>query len=198
VRRLSAALLAAGVTAACSKLPPPPSPEVAEAARTLQSYSANLSVKVGGRKVAPRTPVIVGFKRPDRLRLEMPSAGGARLILVAKDGQLTAVFPRARAVYQGPADRAVLGDITGVSLAPPDVMDFLVGFTPPAVTDYVVYWGPRLPRRVRGKLEDGTRLDVMVTDPAPGAAIQDRAFEPPPHERYRRITAAEARELWSK
>jgi hypothetical protein len=85
-----------------------------------------------------------------------------------------------------------------VSLAPPDVMDFLVGFTPPAVTDYVVYWGPRLPRRVRGKLEDGTRLDVMVTDPAPGAAIQDRAFEPPPHDRYRRITAAEARELWSK
>ena len=198
MRRLLAALLAAVLTAACASAPPPPPPDVVDAARALKSYSANLSVKVGGRMHAPRTPVIVGFQRPDRLRLEMPAAGGARLILVARDGQLTAVFPRSRAVFQGPADRTVLGDITGVALAPPDVMDFLIGAPPAAVTEYNVQWGPRLPRRVRGKLEDGTRLDVAVNDPTPGAAIEARAFEPPPHERYRRITAGEARELWSK
>jgi len=198
VRRLSAALLAATLTAACAHHPPPPPADVVDAARTLPSYSANLSVKIGGRKVAPRTLVVAGFKRPDRLRLEMPAAGGTRLVLVARGGQLTALFPRSRAVFQGQADRKVLGDITGVALAPADVMDFLVGVVPPVVSGYVVEWGPALPKRARGKLDDGTRLDVVINDPTAGVAIDEHAFDPPPSAGYRKITAGEARDLWAK
>ena len=198
IPKKAAALPALLFVAGCASRSAPPTPEVAQAARSLQSFSADLSVKVGGRVHAPRNTVLVGFRRPDRLRLEVPAPGSARLILVARDGVLTAVFPRARAVFEGPADRQVLGDIIGVALAPSDVMDFLVGVAPPSVIDYSAQWGPALPHRVRGQLEDGTRLDVKVVDPSPGATIADKAFEPPPHKGYRQIAAAEARELWRK
>jgi hypothetical protein len=184
--------------ARCAGRSAAPSPDVADAARVLTSYSANLAVKMGGRKHAPRSTVMVGFRRPDRLRIEMPGPGGARLILVARNDVVTAVFPKSRAVFEGKADRQVLGDITGVALAPTDVMDFLVGVQPPSVTEYSASWGPVLPKQVKGKLEDGTHLDVKVNEPSPGATLAERAFEPPPHERYRRIDAAEARELWQK
>lgn len=196
--RRGAILLCLPLVVGCAARSAPPTPAVAEAARSLQSYSADLLVKVGGRRMAPRSMVLVGFRRPDRLRLEMPGPGGARLILVTRDGVVTAVFPRARAVFEGQADRHVLGDIIGVALAPSDVMDFLVGTAPPAVEEYSAQWGPALPHHVRGTLEDGTRLDVKVTGPEPGAVIADKAFEPPPHQGYRFIDAAEARELWRK
>ena len=198
VRGRVIAIAAAAFTAACAARSVPPAEPVLQAARSLGSYSAELSVKVGGRLHAPRSTVLVGFRRPDRLRLEMPGPGGARLILVARDGVITAVFPRARAVFEGQAERHILGDIIGVALAPPDVMDFLVGAPPASVEDYRADWGPALPTRVRGKLEDGTRLDVKILEPTPGATLPDRAFEPPPHQGYRFINAGEARELWRK
>jgi hypothetical protein len=194
VRAGSAVLLAAAalLAGACAKARPP-SPAVVSAARTVATYSAVLSVKLGFRV---RADVIVAFRRPDRLRLEVPGPAGARLLLTAREGRLTAVFPGERAIFEGPASERILGEVVGVALTPGDVMDFLVGTAPASVRGYRADWGPALPRRLRGRLPDGTRLDLRVLDPRTEAA-DDRAFEPPPHDGYRAVDTAEARALWT-
>src|SRR5204862_6271624 len=123
------------------------------------------------------------------LHLEIAGPGGARLVLVARGGRLVAVFPQDRAVFEGAADRRVLGDVTGVALAPADVIDFLTGTAPASVTDYRAEWGPRVPTPVRGRLEDGTRLDVRVRAPELDGKVADAAFDPPPHDGYRPVDA---------
>lgn len=198
-RILESALAAAWLATGCATVPRPPAPDVVEAARALESYTAELGVKARGPGIrGPRVPVIAGFRRPDRLRLEIPGPGGARLILVTRDGRLTAVFPRQRAVLQAEASDRVIGEVTGVTLDPADVMDLLIGRPPARVSEYRAQWGPRLPTKIEGRLVDGTRLDIRVKDPEPGDRIQERAFEPPAHEGYRAITAAEAREVWTR
>jgi hypothetical protein len=198
IRSLLAAA-AACLAAGCATVARLPAPEVVESASRVTSYTAELGVKVRGPDIrGPRVAAIVGFERPDRLRLEIPGPGGARLLLVARSGRLTAVFPRQRAVLEAEATARVIGDVTGVALTPADVMDFLVGKVPPGVSAYRAQWGPQLPARIEGRLEDGTRLDVRVKEPEPGAKIAARAFEAPPHEGYRAIDAAQARELWTR
>jgi hypothetical protein len=199
VKRAWAGVAAAWLAAGCATVAPPPTPEVVDRARALPSYTAELGVKLRGPDVrGPRVATIVGWKRPDRLRLEVPGPGGARLILVARDGRLTVVFPRQRAVLEAAATDRVIGTVLGVALAPSDVMDFLVGTPPARVSDYRAQWGAQLPKKIEGRLEDGTRLDVRVKEPEPGVSLQDRAFDPPPHDGYRTIDAAEARELWMR
>jgi hypothetical protein len=194
-RRWALLALAAGATGCAARSAPPPAP-VLESARALSTYSAELRAKVGGLGV-PRLTVLVGFARPDRLRFEIPGPAGVRLIAVAHAGVLTAVFPVERAVYEGEAEPRVLAEVLGVALAPKDVMDFLVGTSPASVQGYRADWGPALPRRVRGRLDDGTRLDVHVNDPISNPKLAAAAFTPPPHEGYRWVTAGEARALWT-
>jgi hypothetical protein len=184
-------ILATTIACASVRLP---SPAVVEAARGVKSYSATLSVKVSLRG---RLAAIVAFERPDRLYLEVPGPTGAGLVVVAQGGRLTAVFPAERAVFEGDATERVLGEVLGVALAPSDVMDFLVGMAPATVRGYRADWGLTLPQRVRGRLADGTRLDVRVKEPQAGGTIDDRAFAAPAHEGYRSIDAAEARAIWS-
>jgi hypothetical protein len=99
-------------------------------------------------------------------------------------------------VFKGRATAAELGGVTGVALSPRDVMDLLAGIAPADVTEYRADWGPRAPRRVRARTSDGTRLDVRVEDPRPGAPLADAAFTPPAHAGYRPVDALEARDLW--
>jgi hypothetical protein len=194
VRARCGALLAAVLlTSACATVRPP-APGVLAAARRAETYSAVLSVKLGFRM---RADAIVAFQRPDRLRLEVPGPTGARLLLTARDGRMTAVFPADHAVFEGEASGRVLGEVVGVALTPADVMDFLLGSAPPSVRGYRADWGPALPARLRGRLEDGTRLDLRVRDPQAGGVLDARVFEPPPHDGYRTIAAAEARARWT-
>lgn len=188
---VAVALTAAGC--ATAKLPPP---AVAERAAAAASYSARLRVTVKGPDLRARARVLVGFQRPDSLRVEVPGPVGARLVAVTREATLTAVFPGERALYEDSASAAALEALLGVRLTPSEVMDLLVGKAPASVVRYRALWGPALPRKIAATLADGTRLDISVEESEPGPSLPPAAFEAPPHEGYRRVDADEARQLW--
>lgn len=191
-----AAVLGALVLAsACAPPPPPPSPEVVARAAASRSYTSQLKVSLSGPQGRGRLRVLLAFRRPEALRIEVPGPTGARLVAVARGGDLTAVFPGDRAAFIGKTTAADMEALLGVALAPAEVMDLLVGVPPPRIRDPRVRWGPVLPREVKGILPDGARLTVVVEDAAPDVALPDAAFEAPRHEGYRRVDADEAREL---
>jgi outer membrane lipoprotein-sorting protein len=190
------AIAAALVLGGCASAPLVPPTAIVDAARHTDSYSAELRVGLRGPDVRGHASLIAAFVRPDRLRLEMPGPQGARFLLVARGDALTAVFPAERAVFEGRANAATIAAITGVELTPPAVMDLLIGTPTAEAPDTRVEWGTALPRRVRATLSDGTRMDVKITRPQVGRTIADAAFDPPPHADYRRVDAAEARDLW--
>jgi hypothetical protein len=175
-----------------------PSPQAVDAARQVGSYSARLRVSVHGPAVRARTPVLVGFRRPDALRLEIPGPAGARLVAVARGATLWAVFPADRGFFVGAATEGGLEDLFGVALTPSEIMDLLVGVRPARLSRHDVRWGPELPRSIDAVLPDGTRLKVGVEDPRTGMALPDSAFEEPPHEGYRQLDADEARRIWGR
>jgi hypothetical protein len=180
----------------CATVSPVPPASVIADARSVSTYRADLRVGLRGPDMRGRASILVGFVRPDRLRMEMPGPTGARFILVANGERLTAVFPGSRAVFEGDATPATFARITGVRLSAPGVMDLLLGATPADVRDYRAEWGERVPKRVRALLSDETRLDVKVSRPELGGEITENAFAPPPNEGYREVTAEEARDLW--
>jgi hypothetical protein len=139
--------------------------------------------------------VLLAFRRPDALRLEIPGPTGARLVAVVRKGRLTAVLPGEGAFLEGAAGAKDLGALLGVDLAPAEVMDVLVGVRPPGLRSYRARWGETLPSRVEVVLGDGTRLKATVDDAESGPSLPEAAFEPPPHPGYRAIDADEARRL---
>jgi hypothetical protein len=143
-----------------------------------------------------RTAALLGFRRPDGLRIEIPGPTGARLVAVAHGEALTAVFPAERAVFRGEATAAGLEDLLGVALSPSEVMDLLVGTPSPRVRDYRVRWGPSVPRELQATLPDGGRLKVTVESATLDPDLPDAAFLEPESAGYRAIDAAEARRLW--
>ncbi|HEV8253688.1 MAG TPA: hypothetical protein VGQ78_02950 [Vicinamibacteria bacterium] len=184
--------------ASCASLPPRPPPEDAERARRATSYSASLRVGLRGPELRGRTAALVAFRRPDRLRIEVPGPAGARLIAVTAGGRLAAVFPGDRAVFEGGAAAADLEALLGVSLAPEEVMDLLVGAPGARLRDYHAGWKDGLPRRIHAVLPDGAKLDVTVLEAEVDAALPDAAFAPPPHAGYRRVEAGEVPSLWQQ
>jgi hypothetical protein len=169
---------------------------VQRAAR-IETYTAELQVSLRGPELRARTPALVGFRRPDALRVEVPGPSGPRLVAVARAGTLVAVFPGQRAVFEGAATAEGLADLLGVALAPDEVMDVLVGRPPASLREYRAKWGPAVPREIRATLPDGARLSVRVERPETEAPLGESAFVPPPHEGFRRVDAEQARELWS-
>lgn len=181
-------------SAGCATWNPPP-PKAAEAAAAAAVYSGSLQVSVKGPGVRGRSRVFVAFRRPSAVRLEIPGSAGARLIAVVQGDRLTAVFPRHRAVFEGAATAADFDALLGVALAPEELMDVLVGVTPPRLRSYRAGWGEQLPERIEAVLPDGTRLKASVDDPEIGVRIPEAAFEFPPHPGYRSVDANEARRL---
>jgi hypothetical protein len=176
----------------------PPPPGAADAARQAATYSARLRVSLNGPSVRARTPVLIAFRRPDALRLEVPGPTGARLVAVARGPSLWAVFPSERAFFEGAATEAGLEDLLGVALTPSEVMDVLVGVRPARLARYAAGWGPALPRTIDATLPDGARLKLAVEDPRAGEALPDTAFTEPLHDGYRTVDADEARRLWGR
>jgi hypothetical protein len=140
--------------------------------------------------------VLLAFRRPDALRLEVPGPTGPRLVAVASGGKLFAVFPADRAVFTGEASARDFESLLGVALTPDEVMDLLVGVPAKRLRAYEARWRDGLPARIDATLPDGGRLKVTVEEPDTAGAIRDAAFAEPPHEGYRAIAAAEARRLW--
>jgi hypothetical protein len=188
-------LAALAALAACAPPPPPPSPEVVARAAAARSYTSQLKVSLHGPQGRGRLRVLLAFRRPDALRIEVPGPAGARLVAVARGDDLTAVFPADRAAFVGRTTAADMEALLGVALTPVEVMDLLLGIPSPRIRDQRVRWGPVLPREVRGLLPDGARLRVDVEDADPDVALPDAAFAAPRHDGYRRVDADEAREL---
>jgi hypothetical protein len=189
---LSATLGAAGCAAA---LAVPPA-TVVEQARLVPSYSARLRVSLRGKDLRARTPVLLAFRRPDALRIEVPGPAGARVVAVAEGDRLWAVFPSERAVYAGTAGAEDMESLLGVALAPAEVMDLLTGVASPRLVSYRARWGAALPREIEATLPDGARLKATVEDAEAPATLGASAFTEPPHAGYRTIGLDEARSLW--
>jgi len=191
----AAGLLALAAAGCATASLPPPAPVLA-AARAAPTYRASLSVSLKGPDLRGRTRVLLGFRRPDQLRIEIPGPTGPRLVAVTRDGRLAAVFPGERAVFRGEATAADLEALLGVGLSPEELIDLLVGVPSSRLRSYEARWGPALPREITAVLPDGTRLKAKAEDPEAGVALPDAAFRPPPHAGYREVDAAEARRLW--
>lgn len=189
-----ALVLALAALAACAP-PPPPSPEVVARAAASRSYTSQLKVSLNGPQGRGRLRVLLAFRRPDALRIEVPGPAGARLVAVARGDELTAVFPADRAAFLGRTTAADMEALLGVSLTPVEVMDLLLGIPSPRIRGQSVRWGPVLPREVRGLLPDGARLRVVVEDADPDVPLPDAAFAAPRRDGYRLVDAEEAREL---
>jgi hypothetical protein len=172
-----------------------PSPGVATRAAAAVSWSGSVRVSVSGKDVRGRSRVVMAFRRPDAIRLEIPGPSGARLVAVARDGHLTAVLPATRAFLESAAAAEDIEALLGVALSPRELMDVLVGVAPAGVRDYRAQWGDALPRRVEALLADGTRLKATVDDAETGLELPEAVFDPPPHPGYRRADADEARRL---
>lgn len=140
--------------------------------------------------------MLVAFRRPDALRIEVPGPTGPRLVAVAARGRLYAVFPSDRAVFTGAATARDFESLLGVALTPDEVMDLLVGVPSRRLRAYEARWRDGLPARIEATLPDGGRLKVTVEEPDTAGAIRDAAFAEPPHEGYRPVAAEEARRLW--
>jgi hypothetical protein len=196
-RPLLAAALVGG-SAACASLPSRPPPEAAERVRRAGSYSASLRVTLKGPELRGRTSALVAFRRPDRLRIEVPGPSGARLIAVSEGGRLAAVFPGDRAFFEGSAGPADLEALLGIALAPSEVIDLLVGAPSARLREYRAGWKNGLPRRVHAVLPDGAKLDVTVLEADLDPPLPDAAFAVPAHAGYRRVQADEARTLWEQ
>lgn len=192
---LLAAALGAARCAAPLAVPPV---AVVEQAHRVPSYSARLNVSLRGKDLRARTRVLLAFRRPDALRIEVPGPTGARLIAVAQGDRLWAVFPAERAVYSGAARAEDLESLLGVALDPPEVMDLLTGVASARLRAYRARWGAALPRQIEATLPDGARLKATVEDAEAPATLGEVAFAEPPHEGYRTIGADEARTLWSR
>lgn len=188
--------LAALTLAGCASVPVPPPADVARRAAAARTYSGRLRVSLKGPELRGRTAALLGFRRPDALRIEIPGPAGARLLAVAHGEALTAVFPAERAVFRGQATADGLQDLLGVALSPAEVMDLLLGTPSPRVRDYRARWGPSLPRELDATLPDGGRLKVTVESVTLDPDLPDAAFAEPAHEGYREVDAAEARRLW--
>jgi hypothetical protein len=179
---------------ACATATLPP-PGVATRAAAAVSWSGIVRVSVSGKDVRGRSRVLMAFRRPDAMRIEIPGPSGARLVAVAREGRLTAVLPAERAFLESAATAGDLEALLGVALSPRELMDVLVGVAPPGLRDYEAQWGDTLPRRVEALLADGTRLKATVDDAETGLDLAEAVFLPPPHPGYRRVDADEARRL---
>ena len=191
-------LLAVGAGASCAAPLAIPPAAVVEQARVVPSYSARLDVSLRGPELRARTRVLLAFRRPDALRIELPGPTGARLIAVTRGERLWAVFPAERAVYSGAARAEDLASLLGVALAPSEVMDLLTGVPTARLRSYRARWGAALPRQIDATLPDGARLKATVEDvEAPATTLGETAFTEPPHAGYRSVDADQARALWS-
>ena len=174
-----------------------PDPALLASLRGAHSYAGSLRVSVDGPELRGRAAVVLAARRPDALRVELPGPRGPRLVVVARDGRLCAVFPADRAVLRSPATADDLRQLLGVALDPAGVLDLLLGLPPADARDVRLEWGPQLPRRVRARLPDGGRVDIRVDGAELGANLASAAFEEPPTGGFREIDPAEARRLWS-
>ena len=125
--------------------------------RNLQ-MEMRLSGSAGDEKL--RGTAIAGFERPTSMRLEgVPPIGGPVFILAARDGSATLLMTRSKEILRNAPPEAVLEAMTGVALAPADLLSVLTGCMLPE------------PKPISGTLHTGNRAAIEIEDASqPGAA----------------------------
>lgn len=99
------------------------------AVRTLQ-LEIGLSGRAGDEPVRGR--VVAGFERPASMRLEgLPPIGGPVFLFAAKDGSATLLMTRSKEILRDAAPEAILEAMTGVSLAPDELLAVFTGCVVP-------------------------------------------------------------------
>ncbi len=180
----------------CARPFHPGSPTTVARAKQATTYSAEVRLTLDSPDLKARTPVLVGFHRPEALRIEVPGPGSARLIGVARDGRFVAVFPAEQAFFEGEATPEVFEALFGVGLGPSEVMDLLLGIGGSRVREYRADWGRTLPQRIEAVLPDGGKLKLRIVAADLDPSLAGEAFVPPAHDGFRRISVDEARALW--
>lgn len=98
--------------------------------RTLTAELA-LSGRAGDQRLRGRA--LAGFESPAAMRLEALAPFGApAFILATRGGDAILLMPRDDRVLRGAAPEAILGALTGVSLAPADLQAILTGCVVPS------------------------------------------------------------------
>jgi hypothetical protein len=95
------------------------------AVRTLKG-ELGLSGNLGDERL--RGTVVAGFERPSSMRLDMVAPfGGPIFILAARDGAGTLLLPREDRIIRNAPPEAILEALTGVALAPADLLAVFTG-----------------------------------------------------------------------
>ena len=90
-----------------------------------------LSGRAGSQNLRGR--VLAGFEQPDSMRLEgIAPFGGPVFILAARGAMATLLLPRDERVVREPRASEILAALTGVRLAPGDLLAMLTGCVEPA------------------------------------------------------------------
>jgi hypothetical protein len=107
--------------------------QVSSACRGVRTLTAELGLSGRAGDERLRGPVHAGFERPASMRLEGVAPFGAPVfILVARGAAATLLLPRQARVVRNASPEALLGALTGVSLAPADLQAILTGCVVPA------------------------------------------------------------------
>lgn len=105
---------------------------VSAACAGVRTWTAELSLSGRARSERIRGRVHAGFARPDGVRLEGVAPFGAPVfVLAARDGQATLLLERQGRALDAEAPEALLGALTGVALAPADLLAVLTGCVTP-------------------------------------------------------------------
>lgn len=102
--------------------------EVTRACTGTRAFTAELALAGRAGDERLRGHVVAGFERPGSMRLEGVTPFGApAFILTARSGDAMLLLPRDGRVLRGARAEEILGAITGVTLAPADLMAMLTG-----------------------------------------------------------------------
>jgi hypothetical protein len=116
--------------------------QLTTACRGIRTMTAELSLsgRAGDQKLRGR--VIAGFKRPRSMRLEGVAPFGQPVFILVASGEndATLLLPRDARVVRGEEPEDILAALTGVSLAPDDLLELLTG----CVTDGIPIGGHEL------------------------------------------------------
>jgi outer membrane biogenesis lipoprotein LolB len=103
-----------------------------KACREVRTFTAELRLSGRAGSQPLKGTVHAGFKRPRSMRLEMVSGFGAPIfIMTAGENGATLLFPREQRVVRDATPEAILGALTGVGLAPADLLAILTGCVVP-------------------------------------------------------------------
>jgi hypothetical protein len=107
--------------------------ELSRVCSGIRTLTAELSLSGHAGEQKLRGRVLAGFERPSSMRLEGVAPFGApAFILVARGAEATLLLPRDQRVVRGARADEILGALTGVALAPPDLQAILTGCVTPA------------------------------------------------------------------